>query len=587
MSYIIAITPATTAQDAAAWNWLETLRAQEGPHQEISPVLIKLHDVLTQMYPCLSSYSGNGNDSASCPWSDGPLINNFGHQIAVLGLCTNIDRVVRFIVARANEMNLTVFDEQTGTIYRPPPLSAGRELSAPAVPLQTLVKGQRTLLSKITDADHFSLGIAAQYPKFGWVNIWIDLACFGLDANGKLSDERYMTYFNQPQSPCGGVKIINITEDLIGFSLHLQRLPASIERLLFTASVDGEGSMALLESGYVRLLDEHGERARFSFASTDFPTERALLLAELYRKDGQWRFGVMGQGFNTGLEALLQYVGVSPAASTNSLATRLQRQGFGLRLQELNNDVIQQKILRLPIEMCTAFAARVALRMLPSLAQKQANAPSHTGFWYWDEKSRTSNLLAVFMANNVMLSIAFARLERYVFSDPEEAANAAAAYAASMAGAWAMSNGDFCASHAMAAAAGDYEDDNEADHAANAVCLATILAKSKADAISIAIVEEMNRDILTLIQGDVSLSAFLQQPIWSGKTPVDWQQQLLGLKADALKLNAGFEYWFDWFDHLCQGKPVQKNQLNLINTIPAAIQTQGAAQVNAWLSGLR
>jgi tellurite resistance protein TerA len=38
----------------------------------------------------------------------------------------------------------------------------------------------------------------------------VDISCFGLDAAQKLSDERYMTFFNQPKTPCGGVAIAAI-----------------------------------------------------------------------------------------------------------------------------------------------------------------------------------------------------------------------------------------------------------------------------------------------------------------------------------------------------------------------------------------
>ena len=32
-----------------------------------------------------------------------------------------------------------------------------------------------------------------------------DYCCFGIDAAGKLSDDRYMVFYNQPQSPEGAV----------------------------------------------------------------------------------------------------------------------------------------------------------------------------------------------------------------------------------------------------------------------------------------------------------------------------------------------------------------------------------------------
>ena len=35
----------------------------------------------------------------------------------------------------------------------------------------------------------------------------VDVACFGLDAQKKLSNDAYMTFFNQPETPCRAVKV--------------------------------------------------------------------------------------------------------------------------------------------------------------------------------------------------------------------------------------------------------------------------------------------------------------------------------------------------------------------------------------------
>lgn len=183
--------------------------------------------------------------------------------------------------------------------------------------METLTKGQRLALAKLLDdPDRFGLGLAA-------TGLTLDFACFGLDANDKLSDERYMTFFNQPRTPCSAVEIVPIDGDPVNFSFRLSRLPASITRLVLTASVDGNGTMAQLQSGYVRLLAGGAEQARFSFTGADFSGERAVMLAELYRKDGQWRFMAVGQGFNGGLDALVQHFGGSvaeaaPPAAANS-----------------------------------------------------------------------------------------------------------------------------------------------------------------------------------------------------------------------------------------------------------------------------
>ncbi len=165
-------------------------------------------------------------------------------------------------------------------------------------------KGQRIALSALAITDQrFEVHIAASAP-----GLEIDIACFGLDAGGRLADERYMTFFNQPASPCAGVTLAPGGD---GFALDLNLLPASIERLVLTAAIDGAGALAQLDSGHVRVLHGGDEVAIYGFAGSDFHSERALMLAELYRKDGAWRLTALGQGFAGGMDALIAHFGAA------------------------------------------------------------------------------------------------------------------------------------------------------------------------------------------------------------------------------------------------------------------------------------
>ena len=176
--------------------------------------------------------------------------------------------------------------------------------------MENLIKGQRLALSGLVAGNAVQLGLAG-------AGLALDFACFGLDAAGKLADERYMTFFNQPRTPCGGVEAAAPSGDAAGFRFQLDRLPAAIERLVVTAAVDGAATMAQLGSGHLRLLDGGRELARFAFAGADFAQEKAVMLFELYRKDGGWRCMAVGQGFNGGLDALVAHFGgevAQPAA---------------------------------------------------------------------------------------------------------------------------------------------------------------------------------------------------------------------------------------------------------------------------------
>lgn len=168
--------------------------------------------------------------------------------------------------------------------------------------MEQLTKGKRMALASLAPGGRVTIGVSA-------AGLPLDFACFGLDAAGKLSDERYMTFFNQPRTPCGGVEIVADGGDLLSFAVDVSKLPGSIDQLVFTASVDGEGTLAQLGKGHWRLRDGGHEVARYDFGGADFAGERAAMIGSLYRKDGQWRTMAIGQGFNGGLAALVAHFG--------------------------------------------------------------------------------------------------------------------------------------------------------------------------------------------------------------------------------------------------------------------------------------
>jgi hypothetical protein len=114
MSYTVAIViPPVASDDATAWKEVDKLIEEEGPRPEIFQ---SLHDQLTTRYPCLCSLPDEKVDDGV--WSDGPLINNFSHRAAVLGISLNRETVLPFVIETANSLNLVVFDWQTEAIHR-------------------------------------------------------------------------------------------------------------------------------------------------------------------------------------------------------------------------------------------------------------------------------------------------------------------------------------------------------------------------------------------------------------------------------------------------------------------------------------
>lgn len=176
--------------------------------------------------------------------------------------------------------------------------------------MNTIKPGQRLQLKSFLTPETFRLNFNLQAPG----GIVIDSVCFGLDSAERLSDDRYMTFFNQPETPCGGVKL----QEDGSFLINLAKLPKTISRLAFTASIDGSGVMSLLENSDFAFAQNNIELAICKFSGQTFNQERAVMLLDIYIKEGAWRCSATLQGFNEGLDALVKHFGGEVASDTPS-----------------------------------------------------------------------------------------------------------------------------------------------------------------------------------------------------------------------------------------------------------------------------
>ncbi|MER6467647.1 TerD family protein [Streptomyces collinus] len=165
-------------------------------------------------------------------------------------------------------------------------------------------RGHKARISDLTAGTDLYVGVQITGP-----GLTFDISCFGLDADERLSDDRYFVFFNQPKSPEESIQLLGSQSgDTESFRVTLDRIPSHIRKLSFTATVDGAGQMSQVNPGYLRIVAGGEEVARYSFNGSEFSTERAVMLGDLYFKD-VWRFAAVGQGFDGGLEALLKNFG--------------------------------------------------------------------------------------------------------------------------------------------------------------------------------------------------------------------------------------------------------------------------------------
>ncbi|TJZ45220.1 stress protein [Streptomyces piniterrae] len=176
-------------------------------------------------------------------------------------------------------------------------------------------RGHKAKISDLTAGTDLYVGVQIAGP-----GLTFDISCFGLDANERLSDDRYFIFFNQPKSPEESIQQLGAQAgDTESFRVTLDSIPAHIQKLSFTAALDGAGQVSQIGPGYIRIVAGGEEVARYSFNGSEFSTERAVMLGDFYLKD-VWRFAAVGQGFDGGLEALLKNFGGEVAEEAEAAA---------------------------------------------------------------------------------------------------------------------------------------------------------------------------------------------------------------------------------------------------------------------------
>jgi tellurite resistance protein TerA len=180
--------------------------------------------------------------------------------------------------------------------------------------MNELRRGQKGKLADIGCSGPFSVAV-----EMGAAGLTIDVACFGLNAESRLSDDRFMVFFNQKASPANAI-VLDARGNASVFAIDLAKLPDAIHRLVFTATVDGDGTMQRLGQSGMTLGS-----ALFRFSGADFKSEKAIIVGEVYRRDGAWRYGAVGQGFAGGLSALLAHFGGTEVAAAAAPAAPLAK----------------------------------------------------------------------------------------------------------------------------------------------------------------------------------------------------------------------------------------------------------------------
>ena len=186
-----------------------------------------------------------------------------------------------------------------------------------------LKKGQKVDLTKGNP------GLTKLMVGLGWdVNMFDSGAAFDLDAsaflvgmNGKCPTENEFVFYGNLCHDSGSVEHLgdNTTGEGDGddeqIIVDLSLVPDNIQRIAFTVTIydhDVRGqNFGQVANSYIRIVDEakNEELIRYDLGE-DFSIETAIVVGELYKHNGAWKFNAICSGFQGGLAALCAHYGI-------------------------------------------------------------------------------------------------------------------------------------------------------------------------------------------------------------------------------------------------------------------------------------
>lgn len=132
-------------------------------------------------------------------------------------------------------------------------------------------------------------------------------------ASGKVRSDDDFVFFNQPRHASGAVELSGKTDGPVSvgaLEINLTAVESEIEKVLVTGSADG-GTFGQLSSLHVVITDLDNGESLFNYEIDDASTETAMIFGELYRRNEQWKFRAVGQGYASGLAGLATDYGIT------------------------------------------------------------------------------------------------------------------------------------------------------------------------------------------------------------------------------------------------------------------------------------
>ncbi|HEY2420886.1 MAG TPA: TerD family protein [Neobacillus sp.] len=214
----------------------------------------------------------------------------------------------------------------------------------------TLSKGQKVDLTKSHPGlQNVVVGLGWNINNTG-SNFDLDASAFLLGQTGKVQTDLDFVFYNNPKG--GNGSIIYSGDNRVGsgvrddeqIRIDLNKVPAHIHRIAFTITIHDaqvkRQNFGQVSDSYVRIFKEgtNEEIIRFNLGR-DFTVETAIVAAELYRHNGEWKFNAIASGFQGGLASLCRNFGVTvdDAPTSSPTPPAYQQQNF-----QPNSNAFQQ-----------------------------------------------------------------------------------------------------------------------------------------------------------------------------------------------------------------------------------------------------
>ena len=186
-----------------------------------------------------------------------------------------------------------------------------------------LKKGQKVSLTKDNP------GLTKVVVGLGWDrnsfdtggDFDLDAAAFLLGDSGRASSSSDFVFYGNLKHASGGVE--HLGDNLTGvgdgddeqIKVDLSKVPDTVTRIAFTVTIyeaeERRQNFGMVSNAFIRIVNEAtgADLIRYDLGE-DFSIETAIVVGEVYRHNGEWKFNAIGSGYQGGLAALCANYGV-------------------------------------------------------------------------------------------------------------------------------------------------------------------------------------------------------------------------------------------------------------------------------------